>query len=188
MKTNRHVSQRSAFTLIEMVGVLAVIAILAALLVPKIFQAINDSRFSSTVESVNNVKTACMDYFGKVGSFPLTTTNGSFDHTMISSNCLEKPFMAKIAPDGACVQVVSGTGNGGTAYKLDGTTATTATGNIVVECVLTNVAVADAWELSKRLDGDSLSAADAASADAKGRVCYTMTSGNGLVYVYLAHK
>jgi prepilin-type N-terminal cleavage/methylation domain-containing protein len=42
MKTNtkRNPKLNSAFTLIEMIGVLAVIAILAAVLIPKVFEAI----------------------------------------------------------------------------------------------------------------------------------------------------
>jgi prepilin-type N-terminal cleavage/methylation domain-containing protein len=65
MKTRKQINNRSGFTLIEMVGVLAVIAILAALLVPKIFAAINDSRYSSAVSSINSVKAASMSYFAK---------------------------------------------------------------------------------------------------------------------------
>src|SRR6266436_5262795 len=37
-----------AFTLIEMIGVLAVIAVLAALLIPKIFESINSARLNQT--------------------------------------------------------------------------------------------------------------------------------------------
>ena len=49
MKINTHLPKRrqsKAFTLIEMIGVLAVIAILAALLIPKIFNAINSAQYS----------------------------------------------------------------------------------------------------------------------------------------------
>src|SRR5215470_16307586 len=48
MKTQIQPTPRSrGFTLIEMIGVLAVIAILAALLVPKIFEAINNARVNN---------------------------------------------------------------------------------------------------------------------------------------------
>ena len=49
-----------AFTLIEMIGVLAVIAILASMLIPKIFEAINSARINNTVQSYNAVKTAVL--------------------------------------------------------------------------------------------------------------------------------
>ena len=57
----------TGFTLIEMIGVLAVIAILAALLIPKIFEAINSARINNCVVSYNTIKTATMDHYGKYG-------------------------------------------------------------------------------------------------------------------------
>lgn len=178
--------KRSArgFTLIEMVGVLAVIAILAALLVPKIFSAINDSRFSSTVSTLNSCKTATMSYFGKVGQF--TTTN-NFDAVLVSGDYLERPFAAKLGTGGS-MQVVAGPGGAGAGYALDGVTSAT-TNSMVVQCVITSVPIADAVELSKRIDGDSLSASNLTAADNSGRVVYAAPSGgNTDVYVYMAHK
>src|SRR5947199_2833331 len=67
-------SALGAFTLIEMIGVLAVIAILASLLVPKIYEAINNSRISNSVLSYNTVKTALADHYAKYGS--LNSSNG----------------------------------------------------------------------------------------------------------------
>src|SRR5260370_25833311 len=63
-----------AFTLIEMIGVLAVIAILASMLIPKIFEAINSARINNAAVSYNAIKTAVMDHFGKYGS--ITSSNG----------------------------------------------------------------------------------------------------------------
>src|SRR5437762_8835164 len=62
------------FTLIEMIGVLAVIAILASLLIPKIYEAINNARISNTALSYNTVKTALADHYAKYGS--LLSSNG----------------------------------------------------------------------------------------------------------------
>jgi prepilin-type N-terminal cleavage/methylation domain-containing protein len=176
-------SATRGFTLIEMVGVLAVIAILAALLVPKIFAAINDSRYSSTVSTLNNCKTATLSYFGKYGQF---TNASAFDTVLVTSDFLERPFAAKLG-SGSKMEVVAGPAGTGSGYALDGTSICT-TNATVVQCVLSNVPVADAWELSKRMDGDTLSAADGATADAKGRVIYSFTTGTGEVYVYMAHK
>ena len=58
----------------------------------------------------------------------------------------------------------------------------------VVECLLSNVAIADAWELSRRIDGDSLSAANGSSTDDKGRVAYNYANGSGTVYIYIGHR
>ncbi len=56
------------FTLIEMIGVLAVIAILAAVLVPKVFEAINNARINNSSMSCDTVKTAIADHYAKAGS------------------------------------------------------------------------------------------------------------------------
>src|SRR5437588_9096438 len=70
---SKHIGARksavNAFTLIEMIGVLAVIAILAALLIPKVFSAINDSRINGTCVTTDTIKTAVTDHYGKYGKF-----------------------------------------------------------------------------------------------------------------------
>src|SRR5215813_2019998 len=94
MKTQKkiEVQAKRAFTLIEMIGVLAVIAILAALLIPKIFEAINNARVNNAAVSYNSVKTALADHYAKHGS--LTSSNGvlftpgagvalTFDHVLL---------------------------------------------------------------------------------------------------------
>src|SRR5256885_6291884 len=66
--TNNQRKFTRGFTLIEMIGVLAVIAILASILTPKIFEAINSARINNTVKSYNAIKTAVMDHYGKYGA------------------------------------------------------------------------------------------------------------------------
>jgi prepilin-type N-terminal cleavage/methylation domain-containing protein len=56
-----------AFTLVEMIGVLAIIAILASLLIPRVFQAIGDSKISAAASSCNSIKAAVNEYYGKYG-------------------------------------------------------------------------------------------------------------------------
>ena len=67
--------KRHAFSLIEMIGVLAVIAILASLLVPKIFEAINNAHMSQTVLSCQTIKTATLEHYAKYLS--LASSNGN---------------------------------------------------------------------------------------------------------------
>src|ERR1041385_2311814 len=62
-------SAANAFTLIEMIGVLAVIAILAAMLIPKVFSAIADAKINNTIGSAETMKTAIADHYGKYGKF-----------------------------------------------------------------------------------------------------------------------
>src|ERR1044071_4050175 len=71
MKTNSGLNRAGSrrnqgFTLIEMIGVLAVIAILAAVLVPKVFEAINNAKVNNAAMSCQTVKTAIIDHYAKV--------------------------------------------------------------------------------------------------------------------------
>src|SRR5437588_7952676 len=83
---SKHIGARksavNAFTLIEMIGVLAVIAILASMLIPKIFEAINNARINNAAVSYNSVKTALADHYAKWGS--LLSSNGTVFATTAS--------------------------------------------------------------------------------------------------------
>ncbi len=58
----------AGFTLIEMIGVLAVIAILVALLLPKVFDVMVDSKARALVAAVKTYETAIVDYYANIGS------------------------------------------------------------------------------------------------------------------------
>src|SRR5262245_29491303 len=98
-------NRQHAFTLIEMIGVLAVIAILAALLVPKVFSAINDARVNSVCVSCSTIKTAVADHYGKYGKLDqVWGTNqlaapiyGYDTNILLVEGLIDKPFIAKIA-------------------------------------------------------------------------------------------
>ena len=62
--------RQSGFTLMEMIGVMAVIAILAAVATPKIFDAIEDAQVSAYVGEANQLKTAAARYFKDTGQWP----------------------------------------------------------------------------------------------------------------------
>jgi prepilin-type N-terminal cleavage/methylation domain-containing protein len=63
----------SGFTLIEMIGVLAIIAILVAAISPRIFNAISDSKVTSFSTVIKTVQAATSKYYADVGSlFPLS--------------------------------------------------------------------------------------------------------------------
>ncbi len=60
------------FTLVEMIGVLAIIAILIALLLPRIFQLVASSNARSLAAAVRTYETAITNYYADIGSlYPL---------------------------------------------------------------------------------------------------------------------
>ena len=184
-RTGRRVRGSQGFTLVEMVGVLAIIAILAALLVPKVMSAIDEARRANTVVGCNTAKTALVSYFAKYGSFSGLPADNA-DQTLLTEGFLESPFTTKVgvSPDLKRKAVNNAEPVWG---KLDGN-ALAASGNVVY-VALGAIPVSDAYELSQRIDGD-LSAANLTSSDDKGRVIYTYAADTGLAttYIYLAHK
>lgn len=172
MKISTNSQKRTGFTLIEMVGVLAVIAVLAALLVPKIFTAINEARMNKAVAGVNTAKSGAMMYFGKFGrfgdidgktytSYAAGTAADAWDSTvLVPLGYLEKDYTnANLVGIGGRIQLVAPTpagtlNGGGTAYDLTGSGANEVTsGAAVVQLAFFDVPVEDARELSLRIDG-----------------------------------
>ena len=58
------------FTLVEMIGVLAVIAILGSVAAPKIFAAIEDAKVSAYVQQINTLSSAVAKFHTDTGLWP----------------------------------------------------------------------------------------------------------------------
>jgi type II secretory pathway pseudopilin PulG len=197
-----------------MIGVLAVIAILAAVLIPKVFEAINNSRINNSAMTYNTVKTALSDHYAKFGSLTadgtvnppgtLALPTEQLDMTLLKEAFLDKLFAVKIG-DGTsdatharvrlfdssgltAASVVDGTSD--TGFDLSGTAGNKneVLGSACAEVVITGVTASDAKDINDRLDGTALGSA-VGVADLKGRVKYAAPAGGvTTVYIYVTHR
>lgn len=69
--------RQGGFTLIEMIGVLAIIAILSAAIAPRVFEVIADSRGTRMATEVRAIETAVTRYYGDVGTIQNLDSNGN---------------------------------------------------------------------------------------------------------------
>ena len=80
-------SKQHGFTLMEMIGVMAVIAILASIATPTIIGAIRDAKITSFVENANAVRTAVAQFYEDTGRFPVhVQTNTNQDQKQLMKN------------------------------------------------------------------------------------------------------
>ncbi|PYJ07750.1 MAG: hypothetical protein DME25_03080 [Verrucomicrobia bacterium] len=192
-----------------MVGVLAAITILSALLIPKVFEAMYNARISNALVSYQTVKAAVTQHFGTFGS--LSSLNGTnlsisagsaytnYDGVLLLEGFLDKPFTPKLGTN-ATIQLVnvsnlspntSPNGGGNSAYDLDGDGQNDVVGNYMVEAVIYGVSQDDAKAVNDRLDGPNMGEQGNSGHDFFGRVIYRNPPGQGTSYelhIYIAHR
>jgi prepilin-type N-terminal cleavage/methylation domain-containing protein len=204
--------QTGGFTLIEMIGVLSVIAILAGLLIPKVTSAISDARINSTVGSFQTARIATTAHYAKYNAFNVTNTSASgngnslatqpsttapfyrFDTPLIAEGFLDQPFAVKVGTT-AVLQVVPGEGSAGTAalagggtpagYKLNGSAVGTSINAFTVEAVISGVSPQDAFDVASRIDGNLFTNTVPGVASFAGARCNYYNVGGGTLYLYV---
>jgi len=114
-------SSSKGFSLIEMIGVLAIIGILASVVAPKVFDAIRDAKITGAVGVLQTIKSSCTDYarkynlfpedgekappvdysrpYGDGASAPIADANSNFGDLLIGEGILEK-LVLPIGPAG----------------------------------------------------------------------------------------
>ena len=88
--------RKEGFSLIEMIGVLAIVAILSAVVLPKIFDAMETSRVNSTMVNINAVRVATTDFVKTYGTIPLTNNRSRIDDLLAAAGFFDQRFTAKI--------------------------------------------------------------------------------------------
>lgn len=95
----------TAFTLIEVIGVMAVIAILAAVLVPRVLGAIQRGKVSSAAQSLGGLKSAITEYLVRSNAVPsrlgydatnAATLGGRFDADLVQAGLTDRLFAPAI--------------------------------------------------------------------------------------------
>lgn len=200
------------FSLIEMVGVLAIIATLASLFVPRMLDVIHQARVMETASSYHSVRSAAVTYaarFGLLGdtqgrAFDFATNPPSASQwdrqVLFPLGLSEQSFRSRIAEQ-AIVQVrptvgsETGPDGSNSSYRLTATSFTanhTAGAGAVLDVRLVNVTREDAQELNRLIDGPSASLGESTpGTDLEGRVKYDFSAvgvtGFADIYLYLTH-
>ncbi|MBF0170454.1 MAG: prepilin-type N-terminal cleavage/methylation domain-containing protein [Nitrospinae bacterium] len=201
--------RRGGFTLIEMIGVLAVIAILAAMVAPKIFKVINDSRVTRMAGDIRGISSGVADWYKDLRTLnPLaaagtivTTDDTAWDGQLMTNGGTtattglwsrwQGPYIDGVGSitsigDGAVIENCASDGAAPSATTCagvsfdDNATADVAANRRIVWLTLQNVAVADFEALDEIMDPGMATA----TIESRGKVKYDAT---GLVLrVYLA--
>ncbi len=102
-------SSRSGFSLVEMIGVLAIIAILAAIILPNVFSTIASSRVTNAAASINSMKTSVTEFAGKFGTLPVTNANSRVDDLLFTAGIVAGRFTTKIGTQPTATSPVAAT-------------------------------------------------------------------------------
>ncbi|MDX8387481.1 MAG: prepilin-type N-terminal cleavage/methylation domain-containing protein [Ghiorsea sp.] len=84
-------NKEKGFSLVELIGVLAIIAILASLVAPRVFTAIEDAKISALIQDVQRLRTVATQYYKDTGLQAQQEPGGAAtSRTLISNGATAK--------------------------------------------------------------------------------------------------
>jgi hypothetical protein len=206
--------QQRAFSAVELIGVLAIIAILTALLLPRISHHVTKEEVVQTaglahltetvvaIQTIEGVINAHLAQFGSLGSFngAPPTVSGSYDNfsqVLLREGLMERPFGVTLGTN-SFLRLLNASGLTATtpvdgrngAYDLHGDGRNNVVGAaFVVEAIIAGVTEQEARAINDRLDGPRLSA-PAGSDDWLGRAIYRQMGADGRteLHIHILHK
>ncbi len=210
-------ARRDAFTLIEIIGVVALIAVLAAVLAPRVTSVMGRGKVNATAQALAGLKTATLDYLSVMTSLPYRfgvgennadQKDGRFDADLVAGGFTEKLFCCSLGeqrfddsvltdrihvrsvPVSSASKTVSvpDVGEGGTFYDLDRNPSNLE----MVPGQMVVTAFIPRVRLSEAIALNRLIDGEvnpAKGGDAVGRCLYSEPDAGNLVtlYVYIAH-
>ncbi len=176
--TNILFDRKPGFTLIEMIGVLSVIAVLAAFIAPKVFKTVDDSKVSRFVGAVPVYANAVTSWYKDIGTLmsldasgAATTPDISFQDELISASGntallwarWNGPYINSVETSsfGSALTFETNEGTSGTsapiasdvkAFDLDDDQANDMAGRQVVTIKLTGLTSSDCVKIDRILD------------------------------------
>jgi type IV pilus assembly protein PilA len=118
---------QKGFTLIELMIVVAIIAILAAIAIPQYQNYITKSQFSESQTIADGLKTPIVEYYNQTGSCPTNSTTGFVTDNSYSGKYVTSAHIA--GATGPCTILVTFKAVGSVSQPLAGN-AVTITGNV----------------------------------------------------------
>ena len=172
-------SKQRGFTLMEMIGVMAVIAILASIATPMIFEAIRNAKVTAFVEDLNTLRTAVARFYEDTGNYPIHIPTDTRDsRKQLIRNDAANPVAGWDGPylekefnnpfDEGAYRAILSTANANYQFDFDGD------GNVdtnsVVVIRVDRVSDEEARKISDIIDNDGSELQGATSWQCSGRV------------------
>ena len=170
--------RNQGFTLMEMIGVMAVIAILASVATPAIIDAIRNAKITTFAEDINSLRSSVASFYEDTGRFPVhiaTSTNQNQKQLMKNTTTpisgWDGPYMEKTLANpfskGSYIGMVD-SNNANYQFDLDGDGTVDTTKVSVLR--LDQVSDTEAKKISDIIDGDGSVTSGSGSWKAAGRV------------------